>query len=252
MHMRFSNKIPKYSQVSVPPLIGQKSPAEQRFVGGVFALSACYIGKAAGLLCCLRVSALFALWLIWLAFNNRWLWSVGIRCFFRLQIRFPVRSPVLSPARGPALSPTWSCARGPTSTSEWHRLVRLVLIFRCKLLRLDTRVLSIYTAGARLSLPVIHAPALGSHISTSEASALHSVASAASALHCCTWALEASTTSTHHPGASTTSAGHRPTLYHHVPASKALAAWAHASAYEALAESTRPRPWALPALDVLI
>jgi hypothetical protein len=98
MHIRFSNKIPKYSRVSVPLSIGQKSPAEQRFVGGVFALSVFYIGKAAGLLHCLRVSALFTLRLFWLIFNNRWLWSVGIRSFLWLQVRFPVRSLVLSPA----------------------------------------------------------------------------------------------------------------------------------------------------------
>jgi hypothetical protein len=72
--------------------------------------------------------------------------------------------------------------------------------------------------------------------------------SSASALHCHASALETSTTSTHHRGASTASAGHRSTLHHHVPASKTLAAWAHASALEALTESV----WALPTLDVLI
>jgi hypothetical protein len=69
--MRFSNKISKYSQVSVPSLNGQESPAEQQFVGGVSALSFCYIGKVAGLLYCLSFSALFALRFFWLVFNNR-------------------------------------------------------------------------------------------------------------------------------------------------------------------------------------
>ena len=269
MHTRFSNKIPKYSQVSVPPLDGQKSPAEQRFVGGVFALSACYIGNAAGLLCCLRDSALFALWFIRLVFNNRWLWSIGIRCFLWLRIQSPTGSPALSPA----LLPAWC----PAPASGRHLLVRLVRIFRCKPLRLHTRARSVYTAGARLFLPVIHAPALGSHISA--ASALHCwasalEASAASALHCHASALETSSVSAQHRGASTASAGHRPTLHHHVPASKTLSKSTHASALEALsksahastlealtesthawalealAESTRAR--ALPALDVLI
>ena len=75
--MRFSNKIPKYFRISVPRSAGQKGPAEQRFVGGVFVLSVCYIGKAGGLLYCLRVSALF------------------VPRFFRLRIR----PPALSPAR---------------------------------------------------------------------------------------------------------------------------------------------------------
>jgi hypothetical protein len=185
MHIRFSNKIPKYSRVSVPLSIGQKSPAEQRFVGGVFALSVFYIGKAAGLLHCLRVSALFTLRLFWLIFNNRWLWSVGIRSFLWLQVRFPVRSLVLSPALCPALSPTLPRSWSPTSTSGRHRLVRLVIIFRCKLLRLHTLALSAHTSGSRLSLPVIHSPALRSYISALEASD-------ASALDCCAWALETS------------------------------------------------------------
>jgi hypothetical protein len=246
MHTRFSNKIPKYSQVSVPPLDGQKSPAEQRFVGGVFALSACYIGNAAGLLCCLRDSALFALWFIRLVFNNRWLWSIGIRCFLWLRIRPPALSPTLSLA----LSPTLPRARCPASASGRHGLVRLVRICRCKPLRLHTRARSVYTAGARLFLPVIHAPALGSHIS------------AASTLHCHASALETSSASAQHRGASTASAGHRPTLHHHVPASKTLAKSTHASALEALAKSTHAwalealaestRARALPALDVLI
>jgi hypothetical protein len=267
--MRFSNKIPNYSRISVPPLAGQKSPAEQLFVGGVFALSACYIGNVAGLLHCLRVSALFALRFFCLVFYNRFGGSICVRCFLRLGIRPPVRSPVLTPARGPALSPTWSRAWSPTSASGRHRLVRLIRIFRCKPLRLHTRAWSAYTAGAGLSLPAIHA--LWCYVSALEASAasiLHSRASvlevsaasalncwasaletsSASALHCHASALETSTTSTHHRGASTASAGHRSTLHHHVPASKTLAAWAHASALEALTESV----WALPTLDVLI
>jgi len=263
--MRFSNKISKYSRVSVPPLDGQKSPAEQWFVGGVFALSVCCIGKAAGLLRCLRASALFILRFFCLVFDNWCGRGIGVRCFLRLRILFPTLSPTWSPARGPALSPTCSCARGPTSTSGRHRLVRLVCIFRCKPARLHTLARSDYTSGSRLSLPVIHAPALGSDISALEASAasaLHRWAStlncgvsvletsAASTLHCHASALETSTTSTYHPGASAASAGHWPTQHHHVPASIALAVWAHASALEALAESARAS--ALPAPDVLI
>ena len=241
--MRFSNKIPKYSHVSVLSLAGQKSPAEQWFVGGVFALSACYVGKAADLLHCLRVSALFVLW------------------FFRLRT-WP-----------PTLSPTWSRSWSPTFTSTWHWLAGLIRIFRCKPALLHTSIRSAHTFGPRLSLPVIHAPALGSDISALEASAasaLHCCASALKAssastlhcgasaledsaaftLHCWTSALETSSASTLHCGASTASAGHRSTLHHHVPASKSLAAWAHASALEALTESAQTST--LPAPDVLI
>ena len=201
MHTRFSNKIPKYSRISVPRLAGQKGPAEQRFVGGVFALSVCYIGNAAGLLRCLRVSALFVL------------------LFFRLRIRPPALSPTLSPARPRA----WS----PISTSGGHRLVRLVWIYRCnpallhvrvrpacisrcKPSRLHARARPACISRSGLPLPVIHAPSLGSEISGSEASAAstrHPGASAleasdASALYCGTSALEASTASTLHYWAS--------------------------------------------------
>jgi hypothetical protein len=225
MHIRFSNKIPKYSRVSVPISIGQKSPAEQWFVGGVFALSVFYIGKVAGLLHCLRVSALFALRLFWFIFNSRWLWSVGIRCFLWLQVRFPVRSLVLSPALCPALSPTWSRSWSPTSTSWLHRLVRLVIIFRCKLLLLHTRTLSAYTSGSRLSLHAIHSPALRRYISALEASAASAPDSGA-------WALETS-------ALETLAESSRPSA---LPALDVL--------IRTLAESSRPS--ALPALDVLI
>ena len=283
MHTRFSNKIPKYSQVSLLPLESQKSPAEQLFVGGVFVLSACYVGKAADLLHCLIISALFALRFFRLVFYNRFGGSISVWCFLRLRIRPPVRSPVLSPARGPALSSAWSRVWSPTSASARHWLVRLVRIFRCKPLWLYTRARSAYTSGSGLSLPAIHA--LRSHISALEASAasaLHRWASAlevsaASTLHCGVSILEASSTSTLHchasaretstasalhSGPSAASAGHWSTLHHHVPASKSLAIWAHASALETLAKSAHAwaletlaesaRASALPGLDVLI
>ena len=283
--MRFSNKIPKYSRFSVLSLTGQKSPAEQHFAGGVFALSFSYIGNSADLLHCSRDSALLVLWFFRLVFDNWFGGSIGIRCFLRLRIRFPVRSPVLSPARGPALSPTLPRTWSPTSTYRCHWLVRLVRIFRCKPSRLHSGALSAYTSGAGLSLPVIHAPVLWSHISALEASAASALncgvsvleTSAASTLHCWASALETSAASTLncgvsvletssasalHRGASTASVGHRSTLHHHVPASKTLAARAYASSLEALTESTHAsalealavstRASALPALDVLI
>ena len=253
--MRFSNKIPKYSRFSVLSLTGQKSPAEQHFAGGVFALSFSYIGNSADLLHCSRDSALLVLWFFRLVFDNWFGGSIGIRCFLRLRIRFPVRSPVLSPARGPALSPTLPRTWSPTSTYRCHWLVRLVRIFRCKPSRLHSGALSAYTSGAGLSLPVIHAPVLWSDISALEASA-------ASALNCGVSVLETSSASALHRGASTASVGHRSTLHHHVPASKTLAARAYASSLEALTESTHAsalealavstRASALPALDVLI
>jgi len=233
MHTRFSNKIPKYSQVSLLPLESQKSPAEQLFVGGVFVLSACYVGKAADLLHCLRVSALFAL------------------RFFCLRT---------SP---PALSPAWS----PISVSGRRRLVRSVRIFRCNPAWLHALAWPAHTSGVRLSLPVIHAPALG--IPALEASALHClafvseastlhrlasalIASAASTLYRGASALEASAASTLHCGASAASTLHRwasaleafsaSTLHCH-----ASALYRHASALEALTESARAS-----APDVLI
>ena len=183
--MRFSNKIPKYSRISVPASAGQKSPAEQRFVGGIFALSACYIGNSAGLLHCLRVSALFVLRLFWLVFYNRFGRSIGVRCFFRLRIQ------------SPALSPTLPRARCPASASGRHLLVHPVRISRCKPLLLHSGALSAYTSWTGLSLPVIHSPALRRYISALEASVLNCVvwalkASAASTLDCCAWALETS------------------------------------------------------------
>jgi len=217
MHKQFSNKIPKYSRISAPSLTGQKSPAEQRFVGGVFALSVYYIGNAAGLLHCLRVSALFAL------------------RFFCLRT---------SP---PALSPAWS----PISASGRCRLVRSVRIFRCNPAWLHTRARSTYTSG--LSLPVIHAPALGSDIPALEASvasALHCGASAASTLHYRASALVASAASTLHCHAFAPEASAASTLHCHASALEASAASTlhyHASALakSALASS-------LPALNVLI
>jgi len=213
----------------LPPLKAQKSPAEQRFVGGVFALSACYLGKAADLLHCLRVYALFAL------------------RFFCLRT---------SP---PTLSPAWS----PISASRRCRLVRLVLILRRKLAILYTRARPAYAAGSGLSLPVIHASTLWSDVSALEASAasaLHCLtstlkasaastlhcgastlkASATSTLHCRTSALKTSTASTLHCGASALKASAASTL-------EALAESAHTSTLEALTESTRAS-----ALDVLI
>jgi hypothetical protein len=229
MHTRFSNKIPKYSQVSVPPLIGQKSPAEQRFVGGVFALSACYIGNAAGLLCCLRDSALFALWFIRLVFNNRWLWSIGIRCFLWLRIR----PPALSPTRSPALSPTLPRAWCPATASGRHGLVRLVRIFRCKPLRLPSGTWSACTLGTGLPGLTIHAPVLRSEISALKTSAASTLCSRTGA-----------------PEASAASAGHRSTLHHHVPASIILAAWTQTSTDKILAGSTGASALSTP--DVLV
>jgi len=248
--MRFSNKIPKYSLVSVPFLIGLSNPAEQLFLGGIFFLSFCYTGKVAGQLYCLSVSALFALRFFCLVFNDRRLWSIGIRCFFRLRIQSPALSPTRSPVLSPALPRAWS----PTSASGRHRLVHLVRICRRKPLGLHSTALSANTSGAKLSPPAIYSPILGGDIST----------------------LETSSASSQHCGASTTSAGHRSTLHYYVPASKTLAAWAQASTHEALTDSagssTLPilaeraiwsswsldalaesaRAWPLTALDILI
>ena len=127
-------------------------------VGGVLALSACYIGKAAGLLYCLGASALFALWCFKLVFDRRCGWNIGVRCFFRLLVWFNVRSPA------------WSPARRPASGSWRHRPVCLVCICRCRLSRLHTRALSADTSWSGPSGPVIHAPALRSDISILEAS----------------------------------------------------------------------------------
>jgi hypothetical protein len=229
--MRFSNKIPKYSRISVPPLAGQKSPAEQRFVGGVFSQFLCHIGKTAGLLHCLRVSALFVLRLF---FDNRWGGSVGIRCFLKLKIWFPVRIPTWSPARAPALSPTWPRSRSPATASGRYRLVRLVWIIRCEPAPLYVRARSAYTSGSGMSGPVIHAPALGSDISARQASA-------ASTLHCLASTLEASSTSTLHCWTSALEAS---------STSAASALYRRASTLEVLAESARTS--ALPATDVLI
>ena len=198
--MRFSNKISKYSKDSVPASDSRKSPAEQWFVGGVFALSACNIGKAAGLLHYSRVFALFALW------------------FFRLRT---------SP---PALSPAWS----PISVSGRSRLVRLIRVFRCKPARLHALTRPVYTPGSGPALPDIHAPAVGSYISAFEnsgASALscHASAletSAASTLHCHASVLETSAASALETSAAST-------LHYHASALKALAESALTSALPA-------------------
>jgi hypothetical protein len=126
--MRFSNRISEYSQDSVPSLNCQESPADQLFAGGDFALSFCYIGKAAGLFYCSRVFALFVLWFFWL-----WSWP-------------------------PTLSPAWS----PISASGRRRLVCLIRIFRRKPAWLHTLTWPVYAAGSRLSSPAIHSPALRS------------------------------------------------------------------------------------------
>jgi hypothetical protein len=183
--MRFSNKIPKYSQFSVPPLKRLNNPAEQWFLGGIFALSVCHIGNAAELLYCLSVSALFALRFFCLVFNNRWLWSIGIRCIFRLQTRSPTWPHPLSSALSHALPPTSSRAWRPTPASGRHRLV---CISRCEPLRLHIRARPAHTSWAKLSPPAIDSPALWGDISTLETSA-------ASTLDCCAWALESSATS---------------------------------------------------------
>lgn len=178
----------------MPDLAGQKSPAGQRFAGGVFALSFCDIGEALGLLYCLIVSALFALRFFCLVFNNWRLWSVSIRCYFRLRIRYPA----LSPTRSPALSPALPGARCPTSASGRYGRIP---IFWCKSARLHTRTWSAYTSWTTLSLPIIHSPVLRGNIS----------------------ALKTSATPAHHCGASAASAGCRSTLNCHVPASIAPA-----------------------------
>jgi len=242
--MRFSNKIPKYSRISVPASAGQKSPAEQRFVGGVFALSACYIGNSAGLLHCLRVSALFVLRLFWLVFYNRFGRSIGVRCFFRLRIQ------------SPALSPTLPRARCPASASGRHLLVHPVRISRCKPLLLHSGALSAYTSWTGLSLPVIHSPALRRYISALEASVLNCVvwalkASAASTLDCCAWALE---TSALEALAESTRPSASPALDVLI---RALAVFTRPSASPTLDVLIRTlvvstRPSASPALDVLI
>ncbi len=231
MHKRFSNKIPKYYKVSAPPLAGQKSPAEQRFVGGVFALSVYYIGKAAELLHCLRVSALFALRFFCLVFGNWFGRNIGVRCFFRLRTWPPTRPPALSPTR----TRSWS----PTSTSVWHWPVGLPRIFRRETTLLHTRTRSAHAFGAKLSSPSIHSPALGCCAFTLEASAASALhcsastlkASTASTLHCHTSALEISVAFTLHCGASALVASA-------LEASTASAPHCHASA--------------LPAPDVLI
>jgi hypothetical protein len=227
----------------VPDLTGRKGPAGQRFSGGVFALSFCDIDRAYGLMYCLNVSALFALRFFHLVFNNWRLWSICIRCYFRLRIR----SPALSPTRSLALSPALSRARCPTSASGRHRLVRLVLIFRCGPLRLPTPSRPSDTTGSTLTLPIVLSPVPGSNISALESSAVSALCygawapetSVASTLDSIVWTLEAPIASTWHSGASATSTGPRPTLHHHIPMSKALAAWSHTSTLETLAESTR-------------
>jgi hypothetical protein len=269
MHTRFSNKIPKYLQVSLTSLAGQKSPAEQRFVGGVFALLACYIGKAAGLLHWLRVSALFVRRFFRLrirpptlsparspisasgrrrlvrsvrifrrkparlhtlarsaytsrsklsspAVHSPALRSIGVRCFFRLLVLFPVRSPALPPARS------------PISASGLHWPAH---ISRCKPSRLHTRARSAYTTRSKLSSPARYSPALGCYASTLEASA-------ASTLNCGASALEVSSGSTLHCCASALEVSSGSTLH------------CHASALEALAKSALAS--ALPAPDVLV
>ena len=198
MHMRFSNKISKYSRISVPPLAGQKSPAEQLFVGGVFALSACYIGKAAGLLHCLRVSALFAL---------RFFCLVYVRCFLMLR--------TWSPTWPPALSPAWPRSWSPAFTSGRHGLVYLAHIFRCESALLHARAWSAHTFGAKLPPPSTHSAALGRYASAF--STLHSRASvletsAASTLHSRASALETSAASTLHSRASILEASSAPAL----------------------------------------
>lgn len=222
--MQISNKISEYSQVYVPPLISQESPAEQRFVGGVFVLSVCRIGNVAELLYCSGKTASLALLYFWLVFNNRRFWSVGFRCCIRLRILPPSRPHSLPPAS------SLSKSRIPASASGGDWLVRLVPILRYKLSRRYSTARSAHTSGAGLSLPVIHSPALGSGISTLETSAA--------------------------------STGHWAALCYHIPASEASAGLAYTSALEALVESTwsstlptpveSTRPSALTALDVLI
>jgi len=192
--MRFSNKISKYSQISLLPLRRLNNPAERLYLGGIVALLVCYIGKIVGLSIFLRVSASFALWFFRLIFDNWWFWSIGIRCYFRLRIL----PPALSPTRSTALSPALSCSRCPTSASGQYRRIP---IFWCKPSRPHTRTLSI-EIGARSPLPVVHAPALGGHIS----------------------ALETSAAPAHHCGTSKTSAGCRSALPCQVPASESLTA----------------------------
>ena len=257
--MRFSNKISNYSRISVPPLAGQKSPAEQLFVGGVFALSACYIGNVAGLLHCLRVSALFALRFFCLVFYNRFGRSICVRCFFRLQ--------VWSPAWPHALSPTWSRPWSPTSTSMWHWLVGLIHISGCKPSWLHVGFGSAHTFGAKLSLPSTHSAALGRYASAfstlhSRASVLE--ASTASTLHCRASVLEASTFSTLHSRASVLEASTASTLHRWASAletSTASTLHSLASVLEASAASTlhsrasaleASTASALPAPNVLI
>lgn len=221
--MRFSNKIPEYSYVSLLPLQRLNNPAEQRHLGGIFVLLFCHIARVVDLLRCLRFSALFILWLICLVFNRRWLWSVGIRSFFRLRIQ----SPALSPTRSPALSPSGFRAWSPTSTSGRYRPAR---IFRCKPTRLHTQAGSAHTFGTKLSSTSIHLAALRSNISTLETSALDHV----------TPTLETSSASALHYGASTLETSAAVAL--HCQASSA-------STLEALTESARSS--ALPATNVL-
>lgn len=253
--MRFSNKIPKYYQVSVLPLKRLSNPAEQQFLGGMFVLTVLYIGKIVHQLYCIRFSTLFTLWLFRLIFDNRRLCGIGIRSFFRLRFQVPVRSPVLSGVWPPALSGSWSVARCPTSASGRNGLIYLVLIFRDELSLPHSRALSNSTSGAGSSLPVIHVPALGERISASETSS-------ASARHSGTCVLETSATSTLNSRTSSASAGTRSALHHHALTSEALAAWSLTSTLETLAVSPRPSALKIPVksagastltpLDVLI
>ena len=248
MHTRISNKIPKYSHVSVPTLIDQKSPAEQWFLGGGFALSVSDIGKLAGLLYCLRVSALFVLRFFYLVFDNWFGRSIGVRCFLRLR--------TWSPTWPPALSRTWSRSWSPTFTSAWHWLAGLAPIFRCEPALLHTRARSAHTSGTKLSLPSIHSPALGCYASALAASATPALhchasaweASAASTLHCHASALEASTASTLHCRASALETSAASTLHSRASALETSAVSTLHSHTSALATSTAS---ALAAPDVL-
>ena len=268
MHTRFSNKISKYYRVSLSLSIGQKSPAEQWFAGGVFAQLLCYIGKAAGLSYCLFASALFVRRFFRLrirpptlspawspisasgrrrlvrsvrifrrkparlhalarpaytsgsklsspAIHSPVLRSIGVRCFFRLLILFPVRSPALSPA--------WS----PTSTSGRHGPAR---ISRCKPALLHVRARPAYTFGAKLSPPATHSATLGCCAFVLEASAASTLHSRASTLHSRASVLAASAASTLHSRASALETSAASTLHD------------RASALEASTTSVLPAP----------
>jgi hypothetical protein len=186
--MRFSNKIPEYFRVSVLLVIGQKSPAERLFVGGVFALLFCYIGNAAGLLYCLLFSALFILRF----------WSIGVRHYFWSA----TRSHTLSSARAHTLPPALSHTRIPTFTFRLHWTTGLPPILRCKPLWLHTSARSAHAFGAKLSSSTVHSAALRSWASALETSASSTLHCHASALHSWASALEASATPTLHCHAS--------------------------------------------------